>query len=305
MAAQILIVGNATVDETYAVPTLPVPGESVLGQCRARDVGGKGANVATLLARCGVPTQLTAALGDDERGKFVSNRLAQESITLDLQLCSTQATDVSIVYADAQGSNSIVTTTAAAFSLNSARVKAAIYRLNHGDVLVMQGNLTQALTLSTATMAQQAGITFVFNPSPYIPWMDKLVAMADIVFVNAEEARALTGLCDESAVQALLRQGACQVVLTRGERGVLMAGRRGNVPLVSCIPAEVVAPVVDTTGAGDTLLAVALASASLRGVKLDTIAMNHAVRAAAMTIGSHGTYSAFPDAEQLSLILAG
>ena len=68
---QVLVVGNVTVDETYTVPSTPRPGESLIGQFRSRDVGGKGANVATVLARCGVATWLMAGIGQDERGMFV------------------------------------------------------------------------------------------------------------------------------------------------------------------------------------------------------------------------------------------
>ncbi|MCY1303910.1 hypothetical protein D9M70_536390 [compost metagenome] len=51
-------------------------------------------------------------------------------------------------------------------------------------------------------------------------------------------------------------------------------------------------------------MAVALASAALRGSGLDKTAIEHATRAAAITVSRPGTRSAFPSVEQLTAILA-
>ncbi len=71
VGVQALVIANATVDETYSVAKLPATGESLLGHLRAHDVGGKCANVATVMARCGMSTRLMAVIGKDARGDFV------------------------------------------------------------------------------------------------------------------------------------------------------------------------------------------------------------------------------------------
>ena len=75
-----VVVGNATVDETYALDALPRAGESLVGAPAGVDLGGKGANAAVVLARCGVPTRLVACVGDDARGAFVRTRLRSEPV---------------------------------------------------------------------------------------------------------------------------------------------------------------------------------------------------------------------------------
>ncbi|MGO8085347.1 PfkB family carbohydrate kinase, partial [Rhizobium leguminosarum] len=61
--------------------------------------------------------------------------------------------------------------------------------------------------------------------------------------------------------------------------------------------------VVETTGAGDTLTAASLASCALRGQRLDRLALDHAVAAAAITVSRHGTRKAFPTISELDAIL--
>jgi len=89
-------------------------------------------------------------------------------------------------------------------------------------------------------------------------------------------------------------------VLTLGADGALLASANTG---IATIPA-VAATAIDTTGAGDTFMAVALASAAVRGVELDTRAIGHAASASALTVSRRGTRSAFPTADELQAILA-
>ena len=77
---------------------------------------------------------------------------------------------------------------------------------------------------------------------------------------------------------------------------LLQEGQRRFCPAV---PAEA----LDTTGAGDTFLAVMLASALLRDVAPDALALAHASRAAAITVSRRGTLSAFPGSHELAALL--
>lgn len=305
--ATVLVIGNTAVDEFYVVSSLPRLGESVLGTRRLRDVGGKGANVATVLSRCAVPTRFLAVVGDDERGSFVQTELSSELFALELVVSKTQPTDVSLVYSDEQGDNTIVTTVDAAHSLDQSRAKRSLDQLQRGDVLILQANLSEALTHFIVNYAKALGLTIVFNPSPYVAWTRDVIRHVDTVFVNEEESYALTDTRDEQSAVAILERGPGSVVITRGDKGTLL-GRRtttddGSVTTdVITVPAARVA-VVDTTGAGDTFLAVAVASACARAGAVDKAALIHASRAAAITISAHGTRSAFPVKAELANIL--
>jgi ribokinase len=114
-----------------------------------------------------------------------------------------------------------------------------------------------------------------------------------VVFVNRGEAEALGGAA------ALLSAGVRSVVMTLGADGAVLLEGSGEqrVPASSC-------PVIDPTGAGDSFMATALASAARRRTALDELSLRHAARAAALTVSRPGTVQAFPSRAELEDILA-
>jgi sugar/nucleoside kinase (ribokinase family) len=77
-----------------------------------------------------------------------------------------------------------------------------------------------------------------------------VIARVDLLFINDEEARQLTG--ERSLVRAgraLLARGPRYCILKKGEHGVLLFAREGEA--VFPCPAYPVAALVDPTGAGD------------------------------------------------------
>lgn len=301
-----VVIANASVDETYAVASLPRPGESMIGTFLARDLGGKGANVAMVLARAGVATTLVAAVGDDDRGAFVRSRLAAEPLTTSLVPAAGLPTDLSIIYATPDGDNAIVTTVAATRKLEVVHANAVMDTLAARDLVVLQGNLEREVSFALIEAARRRNLVIALNPSPLLPWLADAISRVQIVFANEAEAEELTGEGGDAAVQALLASGAEQVIVTRGAAGSVLGTRHGSndkhgdFRLVT-VAAESI-EVVDTTGAGDTFMAVALASAARRGVSIDEVALMHATRAAAITVSRRGTASAFPDTHELDVL---
>ncbi len=237
-SAQVLVVANVTVDETYAVLSTPKPGESLIGEFRSRDVGGKGANVATVLARCGIATRLMAGIGGDERGEFVRQELSQEGMQSDLVTVLQYPTDLSLIYTDAQGENSIVTTVAATQGIDCSLARSAMESLKKPGFLVLQGNLNEVTTRRLIDDARSLGISIVLNPSPCRDWHKETLRLADILVLNEGEAETLSGLSDAAAVEYLLRQGPRQVVLTRGGDGAMLGSHTRAVTTVHEVAME-------------------------------------------------------------------
>lgn len=286
------VIGNVALDETIAIEDFPRAGASIFGAPLSRDLGGKGANQAIAMARTGLDCRLIAAIGRDARGQEIAARLADEALPADLIQIDGVASDFSMILMASIGENAVITTREAAAALTPEQARAALAGAKPGDLLAMQGNLSVETTRAALQAAMTLGMRTALNPSPLQPGFDTLWPLVDTAFVNEGEAEALGG------TDALLAAGAGEVVLTLGGQGaaLIRAGTRVDVP------AQPVS-VVDTTGAGDCFMAVALASAALRGVTLDGWALAHATAAAAHTVARAGTVAAFPDPARMAAIL--
>lgn len=293
------VIGNVTVDETLAVDEMPAAGASILGRERSRDLGGKGANQAIVMARCGLPTTLVAAIGEDFRAETIRRELADEPLQSELVSSAGRASDFSLIFTTPDGENAIVTTTESASSLTVSDVMASLSGAKPGDLAVLQGNLSDAATREILELARSKGMRTALNPSPLRPYFADLWHLVDIAFLNRGEAISLTGAEADEAGDRLLAKGVEEIVLTFGGDGAMLAtsAQKLTVPAIACA-------VIDTTGAGDTFMAVALASAALRHTKLDRRAIEDATRASAITVGRSGTRSAFPSVKELAAIFA-
>src|SRR4051794_41871280 len=77
----VVVVGAVNVDLVVVAPTLPGPGETVVGGGLQTFGGGKGANAAVAAARAGASVKLIAAVGDDDHGRAALAELEAEGIS--------------------------------------------------------------------------------------------------------------------------------------------------------------------------------------------------------------------------------
>ncbi|ATA18435.1 ribokinase [Gibbsiella quercinecans] len=283
----IYVAGNITVDETWQCETLPTKGESLLGKKISQDIGGKGANQAIILSRCGLPVTLIAGHGDDHYGQWITENLRNDTLEFYPPTPLATHSDTSIIFTTADGDNAIMTSSEAAERLATEMILQALGQAQPGDVLLQQGNFSVAKTRALFTFARQRKMLTVFNPSPVQPGFAALWPLVDIAVLNEHEARLLAP-----------DPATTQVVITQGPQGAVLYHQQQRTHVPACPAAA-----VDTTGAGDTFLAVMLASALLRGGLPDRLALLHASRAAALTIGRRGTYRAFPNGATLAALL--
>lgn len=296
---KVFVVGNIVVDETYSVGWLPKEGESVFGSKISVDLGGKGANQAIILARSNIQTILIAATGADTQAKYLRSRLATEPVIPRLIEMPLNTTDSSIIIKDKIGKNVIVTTVDCARSLTVPDVEQRMADATCGDLMILQGNLELTTTEKIIAIARTRSMQIVLNPSPFESGVKELLAGLETLFVNQHEASQITGCNGHLAVQKLLEYGIHTVVLSMGEKGALL----GTTSEVLTIPAQT-CQVIDSTGAGDTLQSVAIASAILRCNSIDLVALKTATKAAALTVSRQGTTAAFPTQLELKTLLA-
>jgi ribokinase len=293
---RVLVLGNAGLDISLAVPRLPERGETLLGDGVGRAPGGKGLNQAVTAARAGVDTRFLAPIGRDAQAAEIGATLATETSLVFEQALSDQVTDFSLLMVMPDSENSIVSAGPCATSFSAAEAEAFAAKAGPGDVLVLQGNLSQAATLAALRAGFARGATTLFNPAPL--WWDvqPLLPFCSMVVANRGEAEAISGSAEPGAAAALIRQsGVAAVIVTLGASGCLLS-EKDRVTRFDATPVEA----VDTTGCGDTfcgVLAAALAIGRPIGEAIDL-----AQKAAAITATRAGAFAALPSAEELGEI---
>jgi ribokinase len=294
-----VVIGNIARDETFRLVEVPRAGETRLATAVSADLGGKGANQGLVLARCGIPTRLVARIGTDSAGRDLRVLLAAEPLDITGLIDVAEPTDRSMVLVDGRGANCIISTAWCAQSLTMSEATDALSPYGRGDVLLVQGNLTTTVTGHALRLARARGVRTVFNPAPVAEAFAAFWPLTDLVVVNETEAEQLTGTADPAEAALRIRAaGAGCVVVTLGARGALLyaTGQTTHEPAAP-------AAICDTTGAGDTFLAVLTAALFGRDAA-PSRALRAAAQAAALTIARAGTLASFPTPAELAAILA-
>ncbi len=292
MTGRLFVLGNAMLDETFRLPALPEPGETVVAAGLARAPGGKGLNQAVVAARAGASVRFCAALGQDADAERLIETVRQESGLQVTWLRKLVPTDRSLILVAADGENSIVSLCGCADEVTEGEACAFAVGAAPEDLLLMQGNLGLAAT-QAALAATQAPVMLNAAPLRW-PVHDVLPRCAALV-VNRLEARQLAGTDDPgAAAKNLVNSGAACVLVTLGGDGCLLADARG----ITRFPAALVA-LVDSSGAGDAFCGV-LAAARLEGCDWPA-AIGRAQAAAAVAVQRPGCYDALPKREELRL----
>ena len=291
--ARVVVIGNCTLDLAFSLPRFPKPGETLLATGASRDIGGKGANQAVAAARSGADVSFGSAVGRDAHGAEIRSRLEREGVGADHVTEVDVPTDMSIVHVVSHGQNSIVSTHAAAASMEMAMVRPLLRDAHAGDILLMQGNLSRDLTRACLKEGRRRGMTTVLNPAPIHYGLEGVWPVVDCAVPNEVEAEQLTA-CSEPAAGAhrLVTLGARLAIVTLGAAGALLAedGR------IAAFEADTV-DAVDTTGAGDVFCGVFAAGL---GRGLDAAqSIRVAIRAATLSVTRPGTQRAFPSRSEI------
>lgn len=286
---RIVVVGSANTDLVVPVPSIPAPGETVLGGDLQRIPGGKGANQAVAAARLGAEVYFIGRVGSDDFGRHTLHNLQREGIdTRFVSLDDDAPSGVALIAVAEQGQNSIVVAPGANMRLSSEDVVSASTAFAGADAVVVQLEIPLEAVEAAARLARHHGARLILNPAPARPLPNTLYSLVDYIIPNETEGRQLTGATEIVTIIQTLRERGCQaVILTLGERGV--AYQIGET--LQQVPAYSV-PVVDTTAAGDAFVA-GFTVALCEGRSLSE-AIDFGQRVASLTVSRWGAQSALP-----------
>ncbi|WP_214473304.1 ribokinase [Mesorhizobium sp. dw_380] len=291
------VVGNVCVDTTFRLDRFPAAGETLNASSHADGLGGKGANQAVAAARTGADVRFHAAIGNDAAGAWIREQLGRDLDASHLTMLPLPS-DRSTIMVDARGENLIVTGASCAIAFDPLADSGFIRSVEHGDIVVMQGNLSPEITTACLSAARDVGAVTIFNPSPLAADYAPILSDVSVAIVNAGEAEQVTGASDPApAARELIRRGAGAAIVTLGAGGCLVADGQGRIDRIAAPRVAV----LDTSGAGDVFCG-CLAGCLAAGMDLATAA-RIAVRAAAISVGRAGTLGSCPDRREMKMLM--
>lgn len=278
------------------VPALPGRGESLTADALDAGPGGKGFNLAVGAHRLGATVETLIAVGDDAGGDWAAMLLREEGIPTRHLLRLDAPTGQGVGLIDPRGDNCIAVYPGANALLGAAHVAAAAPAIARAGLVCAQFECPDPPILAAFALARRHGVPTLLNAAPYRPLGAELLALTDILVLNASEAACWLALPAEGldiagTVAARLRDTPQpqRVVVTLGAEGCIARDAGGEILRQPAFAVNV----VDSTGAGDAFCA-GLASALVRGESLE-----HSLRIAsacgALTCTRLGVLPALPD----------
>jgi len=259
-----------------------------------RTSGGSAANTMAGLASFGAKGRFIGKVRNDALGKNFAADLSTIGVQFDTAMAeSGPPTACSVIAVTPDGHRSMSTYLGACRELTPDDIDAS--EIGNTNILYIEGylwdeELPKAAIRKAIAAAKGAGRKVAFTLSdPFCvgryreEFLHLMKTDVDILFANEEEAKALFEVETFNAALKAAKAWHGLAAMTRSENGCVIAAADGEVHVV---PAERVAQVVDTTGAGDQFAAGFLYGVS-RNRDLRTAARMGAV-AAAEVISHYG-----------------
>jgi ribokinase len=292
----ITVVGSYATGLTMKVHRLPSTGETLLGSGYRVDYGGKGSNQAVACARLGAKVSFVARIGKDAFGEMALGLYRDEGIDAShVKQTAAAPTGVGFIIVEAaSGHNCITIDPGANEFLTAADISQCEEVLNSSAVVLTQLEIPVEAAEAALIRGRARGAVTILNPAPVRPLPQSVLQMVDVLTPNEVEAKVLTGRSPEATADPeevardLIRGGVKQVVITLGEKGVLIV----TASYSKHIPGIPVPAVVDTTGAGDAFNA-GLATALAHGAGLEA-AVQFAVVTGGLAVTREGVIPSLP-----------
>lgn len=265
-------------------------------------LGGNGANTSYTLARLGTPVRLLSSVGRDSLGDELVSRLRAAGVDTEFVSRSAAPTPATVALVNSAGDRLLLHrpgASAEAFPGLIEFTPSIVEGISHyhlANVFALPSFRPHAA--ETLHRVREAGLStsldtgwdalgrWIEDLGPCLQWLD-------LLFVNEDEARMLTGNTDPAeAAEALIRLGAREVIVKLGRRGCAVFSRDGDIR----VPGFHV-EVTDTTGAGDCFAGAYLA-ARQRGCPRQEAA-RVANAAGALAVRQLGASEALPSWEEM------
>lgn len=298
---KITVIGSTNTDMVIKSPSLPRPGETILGGTFFMTQGGKGANQAVTVARLGGEVMFVAKTGADIFGKNTRELLRKDGIDGKYLLIDpVHPSGVALITIDENAENSIVVSSGANGNLLPEDLAQIPEIIEDTEIILMQLEIPLETVKYVAEAALCKGKKVILNPAPGRPLPTNLLQKLYLITPNETEAELISGIkitdlqSAELAARRIHELGVSTVIITMGAKGALIYADSK----MELIPANQV-KAVDTTAAGDVFNG-ALAVALTEGKTLSE-AVRFASMAAAISVTRMGAQDSVPYRYEIEL----
>ena len=295
---RVVVIGSANIDLVSSVASLPVPGETVLGNSFIKTPGGKGANQAVAASKLGGEVSFVGCIGSDQEGEILRSSLKNANVNCDFLISRPEvSTGNAMIGVDAEGNNSIIVNSGANSALTQEDIVAAKEIVESAQIVLMQLEISTKCLEVAVEIA--SGIK-ILNPAPVVDISKKLLEKIDVLIPNRIELARLSNKESfenldelEAAAKGL---GIQTVIVTLGSAGALLVSDK-QTELISSPAVES----VDTTGAGDAFCG-SMAESLSRGLSfLESV--EYSVTAGALSTTTYGAQISMPTRSEVDSLL--
>jgi sugar/nucleoside kinase (ribokinase family) len=277
----VLAIGNAIfdvlvqTDESFlAAHGMTKGGMALIDEARAATIysdmgpaiemsGGSAANTIVGLANLGARAAYVGKVKDDQIGRLYSHDIRAAGVAFETKAASDgPATGCSYILVTPDGERTMNTYLGAAQELTPGDIDAA--QIAASGIIYLEGYLWDPKSakdafVKAATIAHGAGrqVALTLSDSFCVDrYRDEFLGLmrertVDLVFANEAELHSLYQTSDFEGALKQLRADTKLGVVTRSEKGCVVASADG----VTAVPAFPIEKMVDTTGAGDLFAA--------------------------------------------------
>lgn len=295
----VVVVGSINMDLVSHTPSIPRPGETVLGTSFQMYPGGKGANQAVAVARLGFPCVLMGKVGSDVFGEQLLKDVGGYGVDISQIDHSLRPSGTASIVVEDSGQNSIIVTPGANSDVTIAYLEEKQNVIKSAGMVLSQLEIPLEAVEWLAEICHKSEIPFVLDPAPACELPASLLHCVDWFTPNESEAAFFAGheIGTEAILDCLFQRGLRNVILKRGEQGALLGTLVGEHGVIAPYPVEA----LDTTAAGDAFNG-AFAVGMMRGLSAKESAQQ-AAAAAAISVTRHGAQPSMPTLQEVQQLI--
>ena len=252
----ICVFGIFVADICFFADSIPVAGQTILGDKYLIGPGGKGSNQAIAAARAGGEVSFISKVGSDNYADLAISLYKDSGINYDgLEIEENESTgSAGILINRKTGENAINVVPGAAGTIGKNLIDKNLSIIKDSKIFLTQLETPKDVTLYALKEAKSQNCITILNPAPSSEIPDDYFQYIDFFTPNETEAsfyfnKPVKNEDDcKVAGNFFLEKGVKNILITLGEKGCYF--KNSNEEFL--MPASKLnKPVVDTTGAGD------------------------------------------------------